>query len=145
MQLPEDEEDDEEVVTVPEPLKVSPSARLHCEPHHRAKHSPHKPASDQRANSEIGSDSEDKLLADGLALCTVDGEPDEIDDVGQSVNDTPEDDGPGGCLMEGDVLVEWDDIVEGGETQSRDEVAADGKQDEDDIDMEDESGSTGDG
>lgn len=46
-----------------------------------------------------------------------------------------EDDGPGDKLVEGDVLVELDDAVEGRLTGQGDEGPADGEEDECDINM----------
>jgi len=43
MQLPVDEEDDEEVVSVPEDLKVGSSSLLDSEPNHDCKGSGHDP------------------------------------------------------------------------------------------------------
>jgi hypothetical protein len=56
-----------------------------------------------------------------------------------------DDDGPSGGFVEGNVLVEWDDVVKGSSAKKGDEVAADGKEDEDDIDMENKGSGTGDG
>lgn len=60
------------------------------------------------------------------------------------MNDAPEEDGPGGRLVEGDVLVEGDDVVKRCTTQHGDKVAANGKQDEDDINVQDHGGSASD-
>ena len=46
--------------------------------------------------------------------------------------------------MESDVLVEWDDIVQRGTANKGDEVAANREKNENDIDMENKSGSPGD-
>jgi hypothetical protein len=62
--------------------------------------------------------------------------------VGGDVEGGEEDDGPCGCLVEGDVLVEGDEVVERRATEEGDEVAADGEEDEDDVDMKDECGGT---
>ena len=60
------------------------------------------------------------------------------------MNDRPEDNGPSSRLVESDVLVEGNDVVQGCAAQHGDEVPAYGEQNEGDIDMEDESSSTGD-
>ena len=44
--------------------------------------------------------------------------------------------------MEGDVLVEGDDVVEWGTTEERDEVAADWEENEYDVDVKDQRGCT---
>lgn len=61
------------------------------------------------------------------------------------MNDSPEDDRPGGSLVEGDVLVERDDIVQGGSAQQGDKVPAYREEDKGDINVKDECGSPGDG
>ena len=48
----------------------------------------------------------------------------------------------GGVRTERDILVEWDDIVKRSAAEDGDEVAADGEQDECDIDVEDERSRT---
>ena len=58
------------------------------------------------------------------------------------MNDRPEDDGPGGGLVERDILVEGDDVVQGSLAQHGDEAPAHREQDEGDIDMENKGGST---
>jgi hypothetical protein len=68
-----------------------------------------------------------------------------VEHVGDGVNERPEDDGPGGGLVEGDVLVEGNDVVQGCPAQHGDEVPAYGEQDEGDIDVKNEGGSTSDG
>lgn len=55
----------------------------------------------------------------------------------------PEDDGPGGGLVEGDVLVEGNDVVQRCPAQHGDEVPAYWEQDEGGIDVKNEGGSTG--
>ena len=51
------------------------------------------------------------------------------------MDDRPEDDGPGGGLVECDVLVEGNDIIQGSLAQQGDEVPANREQDEGDIDV----------
>jgi len=60
------------------------------------------------------------------------------------VNNGPEDNGPGGGLVEGDVLVEGNDVVQGRPSQHGDEVPAYREQDEGGIDVKKESSSTSD-
>ena len=45
--------------------------------------------------------------------------------------------------MKGDILVERNDIVEGSAAKKRDEVTADGKENKDDVDVQDQGSSTG--
>lgn len=56
-----------------------------------------------------------------------------------------EGEGEAGELMERDILFEGDDMVEGRSPEEGDQVAADGQEDEGDIDVEDEGGGTSDG
>jgi len=65
--------------------------------------------------------------------------------VGEDVDDGPEDDGPPGGFVEGDVLVKGDEVVQGSAAEDGDKVAADGDEDEDDVDVEDEGCGTGNG
>lgn len=54
------------------------------------------------------------------------------------MNDSPKDDRPGGGLVEGDVLVERDNIVQGCPTQEGDKIPAYREQDEGDVDVKNE-------
>ena len=135
-----DEEDDEEVVGVPEPFKVGTASLLHCEPHHDAKGNGHNPASRTRSGDEVGGQESDNGLARGGL--SRNSQLVEIDHVGKNVDGRADNDGPGGSLVEGDILVEGDDVVQRCATQNRNEVPADRQEDEDDIDMENECSST---
>ena len=59
------------------------------------------------------------------------------------MNDSPKDDRPGGSLVEGDILVERDDIVQGRTAQQGDKVPAYGEEDKGHIDMKNEGSSPG--
>jgi hypothetical protein len=65
--------------------------------------------------------------------------------MGDDMDGCTDDDGPCSGFVEGDVLIERDNVIEGGFAKKGDEVAADGKKDEDDIDVENKGGGTGDG
>jgi hypothetical protein len=69
-------------------------------------------------------------------------QPTKVYHMGDYVNHRPSNDGPAGCYVKSDALVERYDIIQRCPTQKRDEVAANGKHDEGDIDMEDKSGPT---
>ena len=142
MELPVDEEDNEHMVRVPEALKVSPTSLLHRKPDNDSQGEPHDPSGDPRAGCEIGQQEDDEPLFGGL--CRLDSEVGKVEHVGDGVNDGPEDDGPGGSLVESDVLVEWDDVVQGSAAQHGDEVPAYWEKDEGDVDVENEGGSTSD-
>jgi hypothetical protein len=64
--------------------------------------------------------------------------------VGSNVNGCEDDDRPSGGLVEGDVLVKGDDLIERCATEEGNEIAADGEEDEDDVNVEDKGSSTGD-
>ena len=64
--------------------------------------------------------------------------------MGGNVNNSPEDNCPGGSLVEGNVLVEGNDVVQGCPAQQGDEVPAYREQYEGDIHVEDEGGSPSD-
>ena len=145
MELPVDEEHDEEVVRVPEPLEVCTAALLNREPHHYAQRGGHDPASSSGPGDEVRGDEGEDLLARGLCIGVDHGKLGEVDHVGDDVNDGEDDDGPGDGLVERDVLVEGDKRVQGRAPEERDEVTADGEEDEGNVDVEDESSCTGDG
>ena len=142
MELPVDEEDDEEVVRVPEPLEVGTAALLDREPDHDTESGGHDPARRTRTSDEVGGDKGKDLLAGRLRVGVNHGKLSEVDHVGDDVDDREDDDGPGDSLVERDVLVEGDERVEGRAPEERDEVAADGQQDERNIDVEDERSGT---
>ena len=142
MQLPVDEEDDEEVVRVPEPLEVGAATLLDREPDHDPERGGHDPASSSGPGDEVRGNEGEDLLARGLCIGVDHGKLGEVDHVGDDVNDGEDDDGPGDSLVERDVLVERDERVERRPAEEGDEVAADGEQDECDIDVEDERSRT---
>ena len=140
MQLPVDEEDDEKVVSVPEAVEVGTAALLHREPDHDPERGPHDPASRTGTGREVGHKEGDDTLTGCLRVRVDHGKICKIDHVGASVDSGEEDDGPCCCFVEGDVLVEGDDVVEWSTTEERDEVAADWEEDEYDVDVKDQRG-----
>lgn len=143
MELPVDEEDDKEVVRVPEPLKVCPPPLLHRKEDHKTKRDGHNPSGRAGARDELGEDEGDDDLAGRVVVCVGDGELGVVDHMRGDVDEGEEDDGPGDHFVERDVLVEGDEVVERGAAEEGDEVAADGEEDEDDIDVQDEGGRAG--
>jgi hypothetical protein len=145
MELPTDEKDDEEVVGVPETFKVGTPLLLAGEEDHDGKGSGHDPASDAGPGGKVGIEESDKLCT--TCLCTRVGfrELGKVDHVGENVHDGADDNGPGCGDVECDVLVKGDDLVERSAAEEGDKVAADGKENENDIDVEDQGGRTGDG
>ena len=65
--------------------------------------------------------------------------------MGDDVNDSPKNDGPSGGLVEGDILVERDNVTQGCTTQQGDKIPAHGKKNKSNINVEDEGGGPGGG
>ena len=63
--------------------------------------------------------------------------------MGNDVHHGADDNGPGRGNVEGEVLVKGNNLVERGAAEEGDEVAADGKKDENDIDVQDQGSRTG--
>lgn len=144
VELPVDEEDDEEVVRVPEPLEVGTATLLNSEPDHDSEGGGHDPSSRTRTSDEVGGNEGKELLPEGYRVWIDHDELGKVDHVGDNVHDGEDDNGPGDSLVEGDVLVERNEGVERRPTEHGDEVSADGEKDEGDIDVEDEGSGTGD-
>jgi len=142
VELPENEEGDEEVVSVPELLEstiLCPATFLYRKVHHRAETRPHEPTSDEGTDDEVGGDEEDDALSGGGGAGVGHGEAVKVDDMGKGVNETTGEDGPCCCFVEGDVFVERNDSAEGRTAHDGHEVTANGKEDENDINMQDQS------
>lgn len=127
MKLPADEEDDEEVVGVPEPLEISTTAFLHREPDHDAQNDGHDPSGGTWTGEEIGFEEEDDAFLGVLAR--RDGQAGEIEHVCDDVDEAEEGDRPSCELVEFDILVERDEVVEGSAAEEGDEVSADREKD----------------
>lgn len=131
---PEDEEDDEHVVRVPESLVVGASGLLNRGEDHAHEGNQHHVSSPARARGKVGKQpAVDSKVVLGRHLGKV-------VPVGNGVHPREEDNGPGRRDVEGDVLVELDDAVERSLSKERDEGSADGEEDDADIDVEDQSG-----
>lgn len=116
VELPVDEEHDEQVMSVPEPFKAGTAAFLHRVPHHDAQCGGHDPPSDTGASREVGSQESDNALASVLRISVSHSKLGKVDHVCGDVNEGAEDDGPGGSLVESDVLVERNVVVQWGTT-----------------------------
>jgi hypothetical protein len=145
MELPADEKDDEEMVGVPETLKVGAPLLLAGEEDHDGKGGGHDPASEAGPGGEVDIEESDNLGTACRCGRVSHRELVKVDHMGEDVHDGADDNGPGCGYVQGDILVKGDDLVKRGAAEEGDEVAADGKEDEDDIDVEDEGGRTGDG
>lgn len=145
MELPADEKDDEEVVGIPEALKVGSATLLRSKEDYYAERGGHDPTGDAGPGGKVSIEEGDKLGASGLGVGVCHGEPGEIDHVCPDVDTCEEDHRPGRSLVKGEILVERNDMVEGCTAEEGDKVAADGEKDEDDVDVEDESSGAGNG
>lgn len=145
MELPADEEDNEEVVGIPEVLKVGPPALLPSKEDYDAERGSHDPASSAGPSGEVGIEEGDDLGATCLGVGVGHREFSEIDHVCPDVHCREENDRPCRGLVKGDVLVERDNMVEGCAAEEGDKVAAHGEKDKDDVDVEDECSAAGDG
>lgn len=110
---PEDEEDDEQVVGVPEALKVRTPRLLRsceCDRHQSHEHDISTPA---RASREVGQDEAHE------SEVVTSSESGKVVPMRNGVDPGEEDDGPRDQLVESDVLVERNDIVERCSTSHR--------------------------
>jgi hypothetical protein len=143
VQLPADEEDDEQVVGIPKALEVRPASLFHGKEHHDTEGGCHDPASRTGARGEVGCQEGYDTTAGG-GRCD-EGKFIEVDHVGKNVDDTANNNRPCRRLVEGDVFVEGDDVVQRCPSEERDEVTANREEDEDDVDVQNESGGSGNG
>lgn len=131
---PEEEENDEHVVSIPEALKVCSSRLLGRRENHTHQRNKHDIASPTRSRHKIGNQPavDTKLV--------LDGDLGKVIPVSNGMDPRPENDGPGGDDVEGDVLVELEDAIERCLSKERDEGSRDGEENDGDVDMEDQSG-----
>ena len=113
VELPADEEDDEEVVGIPERLKVGPAPLLYGIVDHDTEAGGHDPASEAGSGGKVGVKEGDELGATGRGGSVGQRELGEVDHVCPDVYDREEDDRPCRGLVKGDVLVERNNMVEG--------------------------------
>lgn len=98
MELPTDEEDDEQVVGVPELFETAvglAAALLHRVPDHDTKSDVHDPARGTGAGGEVGAEEDEEELAIDLMVGHNQAEASEVDHVSGDVDNGEEDDGPG--------------------------------------------------
>lgn len=102
---PEDEEDDEEVVHVPETLKVCATSLFRCRDRNRHQTDQHDITTPTGTSSKVGEDeTHEPEIVDGR-------EAGKIVPVSNGVDPGEEDNGPSDKLVEGDVLVKGDYVV----------------------------------
>lgn len=133
MQRPEEEEDDEHVMRVPEALVVGTSGLLNGRQYHTHESNQHDVAGPSRTSSEIGNEPSVKpefILDSNMA---------KVDPMRDCMNPREEDDRPGSCDVKGDVLVELDDSVKRCAAQKRNQGSANWEENEGDIYVKNES------
>jgi hypothetical protein len=122
MNRPEYEEDDHEVVRVPESFEICPLLLLHCGPSHECER-------DYKDVSRPSRTSQKVQLDESFKANLVDGRKSgHVVQMGDGVNPGKEHDGPGSQFMEGDVFVKRNDAVERCAPEHRDEVPANGEE-----------------
>ena len=133
---PENEEDDEQVVRVPESFELSSSRFLGCCPGHGGQGDQHDISTPSRPSSKVGDEESDEAELVDL------GEYPQIPPMRNGVQPGEKDDGPPDQFVEGDVLVEGNDAVEWSPTGHGDQVPAHREQDEGYVDVEGQSRGT---
>lgn len=126
MELPCEEEDEEEVMTIPEPLKVGTSAFLHCKPNHDSKTDSHNPPSRTRTSSKVCPQKNEDAFPSSRGIGIRHSEFLEVAHVSSDVDDCEHNYGPRCRLVEGDAFVKWNELIQRGATKEGDEVATDG-------------------
>ncbi len=140
MELPADEENDEEVMSIPEVLKVGMPPFLRGKVDHDGKRDGHNPPGSAGPSGKVGLKEGNELCATCLCGSVGEREFGKVDHVRENVHNSADDNRPGGGLMEGEVLIKRNDLVKGCAAEEGDEIAADGEKDEDDINMKDKGG-----
>lgn len=146
MQLPAKEKDNEKMVGVPELFKSTiglSSALLNGKPDHDGESGGHDPAGDTSSGREVESKELNWSRSSTRDRAINGRELAEVPHVGSNMDRGEDDNRPCGCDVEFDVVIERNDIVQGRLAEERDEVSADWEKNEDDIEMEDECGGTG--
>lgn len=139
VELPTDEEDDEEMVGIPKLFESSvgtTTTLLHGEPDHYTECSGHDPSSDTGARRKIEGKEFDDWMGCGV-LGEEDGEHRKVVHMRYDVHYREEHDGPSSGDMELDVVVKGDNVIEWRLAKKGDKVAAYWEEDESNIDMED--------
>jgi hypothetical protein len=144
VELPTDEEDEEEMVGVPKLFESSvgtTTALLHGKPDYYTECNRHDPSSDTGACRKIESEEFVHWMGRGV-LGEVDGENRKVVHVRYDMHNREEHDGPCNGDMEFDAIIKGDDVVERRLAKKGDKVAANWEEDKSDIDMENQSGRT---
>ena len=130
MDRPENEEDNEKMMSIPEPLEVRPSEPLKRRSHHGSQREEHDIPGPARTRLDIGQQKALKakaILRRELAVVVP---------MSERVEPAEEENRPGDEFVEGDVLVELNDAVQGRLSAERDQRAADREEDQGDVEVE---------
>ena len=111
MELPRKEENEEEVVTVPEPLEVGTPAFLHRKPNHDPKTSSHNPPSSTRTSSKVCLQKDKDTLTGSLGIGVEHSKFLEVTHVSPNMNHCEHDHGPRCRFVKCDVFVERNELV----------------------------------
>lgn len=103
---PEDEEDDEQMVHVPETFEVGATSLLRSRDSDRHERSQHNVTTPSRSSCKVGKDKAHESQVIGSRKLG------KVVPMGDSVDPREEDDRPGDQLVEGDVLVERNNVVQ---------------------------------
>ena len=113
MELPANEEYDEEVVGIPKLLKIGPAPLLSSIENHDAEGGGHNPTGKAGSSGKVGVEEGDELGTTGLGVSVGQREFSEIDHVSPDVHGREEDDRPCRGLVKSDIFVERNNMVEG--------------------------------
>jgi len=135
---PEDKEDNEQMVCVPKSFEVGASEPLHRSDRNKHQCSQHDISTPSRPSQEVCCKEAFKSqVVDRCELC-------QVVPMRNGVHPGEEDDGPSDELVEGNVLVEWNDAVQWRFADHGYQVPANRKEDERHVYMEHQRGRTGD-
>lgn len=136
---PENKEDDEQVVRVPEALEIGAARLFDRGGYHGHECSEHHVAGPARSCNKVG---KQPAFEAEVVLCR---QLSEIVPVGNRVDPGEEDNGPRYGLVESDVLVELYDAIQRGLAGQRDERAADGEQNHCNVEVKSQRRCSGNG
>lgn len=133
MELPCKEEDEEEVVSVPEPLEVGTAPFLHSKPNHDAKTGSHDPTRSTGTSSKVCPQKYKNALTRSLCIRVKHSEFLEVAHMCGNMDNREYNHRPCCRFMEGDIFVERDELIQGCPAKKRDEITTDGQKDEDNV------------
>lgn len=133
MDRPEEKEDDKHVVCIPESFVVGSSGFLHRGDNHTHQCNEHDIASPSRARDKVGK--KPSVNTEFVLDCDLS----EVVPMSDCMHPRPKDNRPSCGDVEGDVLVKLNDAVQRSLSEKGDESSADGKQNDSNINVKDQS------